>query len=103
MNEDTAVAAPKPTLKLEPIKGLVGPNYLSTEYYREYDFVDVDGRSRTYRISDPVAVYYRLGGTTHRVIDEDGVVHCVPAPGQNGCVLRWKNRNVETGAAPVSF
>ena len=33
-------------------------------------------------------------------LTEDGVVHCVPAPGQNGCVLRWATRNRKK---PVDF
>jgi len=55
------------------------------EEWREYDF---DGR--IYRIADPVSVEFREGSTTHRVTDAAGIVHCVPAPGQQGCVLRWK-------------
>lgn len=55
------------------------------EEWREYDW-----GNRVYRIEKPVRVYTREGGTTHRVVDADGVVHCVPAPGQFGCVLRWK-------------
>lgn len=56
---------------------------LSTEEWREYDFGD-----RTYRINCPKSLY--VGTTTHRVVDAEGVTHCVPAPGINGCVLRWK-------------
>jgi len=55
------------------------------EEWREYDF---DGR--IYRIENPVSVEFREGSKTHRVTDEAGIVHCVPAPGQQGCVLRWK-------------
>ncbi len=68
---------------------------LATEAYREYDF-----GGRTYRINDPKSLFIRVGGTTHRVVDKDGVVHCVPAPGNNGCVLRWKNKNTKV---PVNF
>lgn len=58
------------------------------ELWREYEF----GTARTvYRINNPVAVYFRSGGTTHRVVDADGVAHCVPAIGENGCVIRWKS------------
>lgn len=93
-----------PTAALKPIPSLEGPKDLTVEEYREYDFLDHEGRPRTYRIVDPVAFYYRLnGGTTHRVVDKDGLVHCVPAPGQCGCVLRWKNRGVEMGADPVTY
>ncbi len=55
------------------------------EEWREYDFAD-----RVYRINKPICVEFRDGGATHRVTDEFGIVHCVPAPGQLGCVLRWK-------------
>lgn len=64
---------------------------LRTELWREYDF-----GGRVYRIDRPVRLYYREGGTTHRVLDTSGVVHCVPAPSHEGCALRWAtiDRNV---------
>lgn len=68
---------------------------LQDEIYREYDF---DGR--VYRIDNPVTLYYREGGTTHRIVDNDGIVHCVPAPGMHGCVLRWKSKDINK---PVTF
>lgn len=68
---------------------------LSDELYREYDLI-----TRVYRIDNPVALYTREGGTTHRVLDANGIVHCVSAPGYFGCVLRWQPR---AGAAPVAF
>ena len=55
------------------------------EEWREYDF-----GGRVYRIDKPTKVQFREGGATHRVTDAVGIVHCVPAPGQAGCVLRWK-------------
>lgn len=55
------------------------------EEWREYDF-----GGRVYRIERPKAVDFRPGGETHRVTGADGIVHCVPAPGHMGCVLRWK-------------
>lgn len=55
------------------------------EEYREYDF-----EGRIYRIDKPIEVQFRDGGETHRVTDESKIVHCVPAPGVKGCVLRWK-------------
>ncbi len=68
---------------------------ISTEQYREYDF-----NGRVYKIDNPTTLYIGSGKTTHRVVDEKGVVHCVPAPGLGDCVLRWssKNKNV-----PVNF
>jgi hypothetical protein len=61
---------------------------LLTEEYREYDF-----EGRVYRIDNPVTLFFREGGTTHRVLDSEDVVHCVPVPGSCGCVLRWKNKD----------
>jgi hypothetical protein len=55
------------------------------EDWREYDFA-----GRVYRIDQPKSVEFRESGTTHRVTDALGIVHCLPAPGQMGCVLRWK-------------
>ena len=68
---------------------------LTCELYREYDF-----GGRVYRISDPVGLYIRDGGTTHRVVDVDGMTHCVPTVGVNGCALRWIDRDPAT---PVKF
>lgn len=70
---------------------------ISTEAWREYEF----GADRTvYRIDNPKTLYIREGGSTHRVVDSNGVVHCVPAPGQQGCVLRWQNVDQ---SVPVNF
>lgn len=69
------------------------PADLNSEEWREYDFA-----GRIYRISSPTLLY--RGDTTHRVVDSAGVVHCVPAPGFHGCVLRWKNK---LGSKQVNF
>ena len=61
---------------------------LNMELWREYDF-----GGRVYRIELPLTLYYRAGGTTHRVLGSDGVVHCLPVPGAHGCVLRWANHD----------
>lgn len=75
-----------------PGPGLVRYN-IGMEAWREYFWVvdDEDGnwRNITYRINKPRVVAFRPGGTTHRVLDSEGIVHCVPAPGERGCVLRW--------------
>lgn len=68
---------------------------LAGELWREYEF-----GGRIYRIENPQHLYCRNGGTTHRVIGEDGVVHCVPAPGHCGCVLRWMPRDA---SHPIQF
>lgn len=68
---------------------------ITVEAWREYDF-----GGRVYRIENPVDLYMRPGGTTHRVVDAQGIAHCVPAPGQLGCVLRWKS---QPGLPPVKF
>lgn len=68
---------------------------LTNEVYREYEFTDSKtGRRVTSRIDNPVKLFTRPGGTTHRVLDAEGIVHCVPTVGECGCVLRWKPRKV---------
>jgi hypothetical protein len=71
------------------------PKDLTCEEWREYDF-----GGRVYRITGPTSLYFRPSGTTHRILDSDGVIHCVPAPGVNDCVLRWKSKDPEK---PVEF
>jgi len=68
-------------------------NLKGIEYWREYEF-----GGRVYRIDNPVSVY--IGTTTHRGVASDGVVHCLPAPGFNGCVLRWRSVDPDR---PVEF
>lgn len=66
---------------------------ITKEAWREYDF-----GGRVYRIEAPHLLW--IGSTTHRVLDTAGVVHCCPAPGEKGCVLRWQPKN---GSEPVQF
>lgn len=68
---------------------------ISAESWREYDF-----GGRIYRINSPKYLYMRIGGTTHRVVDYNNIVHCLPAPGIHGCVLRWQNVDITN---PVNF
>ena len=80
------------------------------ELWREYEWDEVKqdrrgtlhrtGERVTYRIINPVLLFIRPGGTTHRVVDSDGVAHCVPSVGLLGCVIRWKN---PPGDQPVNF
>lgn len=69
------------------------PFSLTSEEYREYDF-----GGRVYHIDSPQTLF--VGETTHRVVCEGGLVHCVPKPGVAGCVLRWKNKDT---SVPVNF
>ncbi len=66
-----------------------GPLNIKSEEWREYEF-----GGRVYRIDNPQALY--LGKTTHRVVDADGITHCLPAPGAQGCIVRWKADPVVT-------
>lgn len=76
---------------------VVGPLSLMDEEWREYEFPS----GRVYRIWGPVALYYRSGGSTHRVEDKFGVIHCIAAPtAESGMVLRWQPK---AGAEKVSF
>ena len=68
---------------------------ISTEAWREYDF-----QGRVYRIENPKTLWIRPGGTTHRVLDATGAVHCCPTVGFYGCVLRWQGKD---GGPDVSF
>ncbi len=78
-------------------RGFMESHDLSGEIFREYDF---ENRDKPYKIESPVKLFMRPGGSTHRVLDGKGVVHCVPAPGYCGCVVRWKPKD-ETN--PVQF
>lgn len=69
------------------------PKDLTKEAWREYDF-----GGRVYRIAAPKLLW--IGTTAHRVLDHDGIVHCVPAVGQHGCVLRWAPKDPRE---PVQF
>jgi|APSaa5957512622_1039677.scaffolds.fasta_scaffold425901_2 hypothetical protein len=68
---------------------------ISDEHWREYDIV---GREKPYRIVAPVALFLREnGGTTHIIVDSEGISHCVPFAYGSGTVLRWSSDR------PVSF
>ena len=71
---------------------------LTKELWREYEWPVHLQFYRTYRIKNPVALW--VGKTTHRILDETGVVHCVPTVGEKGCALRWENKDPDN---PVSF
>lgn len=71
------------------------PHDLTGEEWREYDF---GTPPRIYRIMAPLTLW--IGTTTHRVLDHQGFVHCVPSPGWCGCVLRWKPKDP---TQPVQF
>lgn len=68
---------------------------LSKECWREYDF-----NGRVYRINSPMKLFLKKNGKTHRVVDSMGVVHCLPIPGEYGCVIRWENEDKDK---PVNF
>jgi len=68
---------------------------LTPEEYREYEF-----NGYTYRIANPVKLFLREDGEMHRVLDSNGVVHCLPSPGKFNCVLRWKSKDPNK---PVNF
>lgn len=69
------------------------------ELYREVLTLDSEGKVKTrYRIDKPRTLIIREGGTTHKVIDADGLVHMyhyVP-----GVIVRWMPKNK---TKPVKF
>lgn len=72
---------------------------ISDEVYRAYEFGTGLDRYR-HVVRSPETLVFRKGGSTHRVIDSEGVVHCVPAPGHNACVLTWVPKDPDK---PIQF
>jgi len=70
---------------------------ISSEEYRTIIFPGLDAE---YRIDHPVTLIIRKGGTTHRVVDENGEVHCYLDPSLGLTVIKWKSKE---GEAPVAF
>ena len=67
---------------------------LGDEAWRKYTWIDPESNKRVaHTVHNPVDVYFYKGSTTHRVVDVEGVVHCVPSVGVFGCVLTWKNKD----------
>lgn len=75
----------------------------TSEEYREYVW-RFNGEECVYRITSPVKLYLRRTGkeygSTHRVLDAAGIVHCVPSIGVWGCAMRCKPKDP---SKPVSF
>jgi hypothetical protein len=69
---------------------------ISEEAYREV----ILPSGFVYQIEDPKTLYMRRGGTTHRVVDANGVTHCYPSPSEGTSIIRWKRRD---GKPPVRF
>ncbi len=65
---------------------------LEDEEYREYRYPDGQGGMQTVTIRNPTRLH--VGKTTHRILGSDGLVRCVPAPGQLGCYLVWKPKDI---------
>ena len=63
---------------------------ISSEEWREYEWAAAGNVLRRYRIERPMTLVTRPGGTTHRVVDANGITHCVPTVGYLGCALTWK-------------
>jgi hypothetical protein len=70
---------------------------LTSELWREYDIV---GRPEPWRIEQPQKLFIRPGGTTHRVVDATGRVHCIPFGNDCATVLCWESRDSQR---PVNF
>lgn len=70
---------------------------LTKEEWREYEW---NSTTEPYRIENPVKLFIRPLGSTHRVLDAEGIVHCIPSVGVQGCVLRWQSKDPNN---PVNF
>lgn len=87
-------------------EALYCPNTLSkhdlrSEKWREYVLNPGTDQESVYHIDEPVALFFPKRGTTHRILDANGVVHCVPfGDGIRHTVLRWAPKNPQK---PVSF
>ena len=44
------------------------------------------------RIDNPATLIIRKGGSTHRVVDSDGVVYCYVAPETGHSYIKWMAR-----------
>ena len=71
---------------------------ISDELWREYEYLDVTTSYKGYHIENPVALFIKEGGTGHRIIDAEGVVHWIPVNIPH--VIRWKPKNPKK---PVAF
>lgn len=63
---------------------------LLNEVWREYEFGPLGARI-IYLITEPLELA-RLGDF-HAVLDKQGVVHVLPVPGVDGCVIRIRPKN----------
>ena len=72
---------------------------LRDEEWREYEFFNSHGKFIIYRILNPQTLFIREGGSTHRILDSLGIVHCLSGM-SSGTVLRWKPRD---STKPVAF
>ena len=71
-----------------------GPYDLNDEVWREYSL----NEGRVYRIEEPCTLW--VGDTTHRVMDNKGIVHCVPFGPSSSTILKWKPRDP---TKPIKF
>lgn len=78
---------------------LPGSKYVTADVSDE-SWREVDTSLGTYRIENPVTLVIRKGGSTHRVVDSSGVVHCYAAPETGKSIIRWKARGRK---APLTF
>lgn len=65
---------------------------ISVEEYREYEVL---GERSVYRINNPVGLYRDEERTFHRIVDHDGVIHCILFPNGGRTVLRAKTGMIQ--------
>ena len=80
-------------------------NELIEKGYQAFDISDEKFRhviieGNTHVIKEPQWLIMRPGGSTHRVVDANGMTHCYVAPESGKSFVRWK---VKSGKNPVAF
>lgn len=90
---------------MAPIDASITEHDLTGEDWREYVWSCDRDTEHVHRINKPAKLFLKKypdgrPGTTHRVLDADGIVHIVPAIGLLGCVVRCKPKDA---ASPVRF
>ena len=74
---------------------------ITGELWRRYCWRDaVSGRGVITHFDNPVYLWFQSVGSTHRIQNADGNVFVVPSPGNFGCTVQYRPRDLNN---PVQF